>query len=78
VLNRAGVHATRATPDVTDSALYADSNEFNSIANRSRHIPIPQSFWGDAARVADDFENLTGARSPLLDRLTERPAKFLS
>ena len=72
-LNRAGVQgATRATPDVIDTAFDNNSQQFNDIAARNPHIPLPQSFWGDAARVADDYEGLTGTRSPLLDRLTER------
>ena len=70
-LNRAGVQgATRATPDVIDTAFDNNSNQFNSIAARNPAIPIPSSFWNDAARVADDYEGLTGQRSPLLDRFT--------
>jgi hypothetical protein len=70
VLNQGGiVGETRGTPEVIDRAFTDNGNAFDAIAARNPIIPLPQNFASNAQRIADDFEDLTGDRSSLLDRL---------
>lgn len=70
VLKDAGIPGNRATTQAVNQGFVDNSAKFNSIAARNPSIPIP-GLDVKAKAIADDFENLTGSRSPLLDNLTK-------
>lgn len=72
-LRRAGIRGeTRATPDVINAAEDRIGQTFDAVAARNPHIPLDSRFSRELAAVGDDFHNLTGARSPLLDNFAQR------
>lgn len=73
-LRRAGINADRATPDVINAAEDRIGKVFEAVAKRNPSIPLDSRWTKEAQQVADDFKNLTGAPSPLIDGLIQRVA----
>ncbi len=72
-LRRAGIqNETRATPAVVNAAEDRIGQVFDTVAARNPRIPLDSRFNTEARQVADDFRNLTGAPSPLIDTLVQR------
>jgi hypothetical protein len=70
-LSRIGVDETHATPPVLNKAATDIGAQFDAIAARNPSIPLG-TFPQIAANVANDFKNLTGAESPLINQFIQR------
>jgi len=63
---------TAWTPQVITRAEDNVGQVFNDVAKRNPVIPIDKRGADAMAKVADDFESLTGARSKLLDNVVKK------
>ena len=69
-LKRAGITASRATPDVMDDAFTRIGNDFNNLAARNNLPPDPR-LATDVASVVTDYANLvpSASRAPVIGKL---------
>lgn len=69
-LQRAGIQAARATPEVMDQAFTRIGNEFDTLA-RQTSIPFDQRFQDDLLDAAGNYAEMTGpsARAPLIENI---------
>jgi hypothetical protein len=63
---------TRALPEVINAQEDKLGNVFNTVAARNPEIPLDGTFGMHSQKVAEDFKNLTGQPSPLIEGLIGR------
>lgn len=71
--DKAGVRGAKGwTPEVLNAAEDNVGAVFNTVATRNPIIPLDNKAVTSLRSVADDFEALTGAKSPLLERFIKQ------
>lgn len=70
-LKRAGVDATRATPDVMDAAFSKLGDHFDNLAANTS-VPLDIRLQNDLLSVVDDYHNTVATPAPIVERMVNR------
>ena len=76
-LRSAGINADLATPQVMGDAYNRIGGQFDRLAQMTR-IRGDQQLQNAILQTAVDYENLTGARNPFLEQMTEKVGNIIN